>query len=118
MKHTKGKWIKGYGNGLTGPTSAREPNPTVDDERKYIPISLGRETIAIVIMQCIEDIEELESNAKLISKAPEMFEALKESVDMLKHIHSKDLGVKHLGFSENFMVKLNNFESLINEIES
>lgn len=89
MKHTKGKWVKGYGNGLTGPTSSRGPNPTVDDERGYIPISKGKETIAIVIMQCSEDAEELEANAKLISEAPEINEQHSKMLEALKECNQR-----------------------------
>ncbi len=64
------------------------------------------------------DEETAKANSLLAVNAPAMLEALKESVNMLEHVHSKNLGVKHLGFSVKFMIKLNNWKSLLNEIES
>ena len=76
MKHTKGNWINGYGVGLTGPTTPSARNPTVDKDRGYIPISINKQTIAIVIQPENDSIEEMESNAKLIVQAPKMLEAM------------------------------------------
>ena len=75
FKGTKGKWVNGWGEGLTGPTTPKN-NPTADDNRKYTPISKGEETIAIVIQQENNKIEELNANAKLIAAAPELLDAL------------------------------------------
>ena len=74
FKGTKGEWIKGWGEGLTGPTTPRT-KPTVDGGREYIPIANGMATIAIVIKQENDSISELESNAKLIAAAPELLKA-------------------------------------------
>lgn len=75
-KFTKGKWVKGYGDGLSGPTTPNYPNPTVDDERLFIPISKGMQTVCIVILPENNSVEEMEANAKLIAAAPKMIEAL------------------------------------------
>ena len=77
FKGTKGEWSKGWGDGLTGPTT---PNrPTVEEGREYIPIANGMETIAIVIKQENNSINELEANAKIIEAAPELLKALQSA---------------------------------------
>ena len=62
FKGTKGEWVNGWGEGLTGVTTPRM-SPTVDDNREYTPISIGEETIAIVIQQENNKIEELNSSS-------------------------------------------------------
>tara|TARA_R110000772_G_scaffold169846_2_gene281741 strand:- start:2134 stop:2460 length:327 start_codon:yes stop_codon:yes gene_type:complete len=79
FKGTKGEWVNGYGKGLTGPTTPTSSGPTVDKNRKYTPISIGQETIAIVIQQENDSMEELASNAKLIASAPELLKALRSA---------------------------------------
>ena len=86
FKGTKGEWVKGWGEGLTGPTTPRT-DPTVDEGREYIPIANGMATIAIVIKQENDSISELESNAKLIASAPEL---LKESMKLIQQIKMSD----------------------------
>jgi hypothetical protein len=83
FKGTKGDWVNGWGEGLTGPTTPRYPNPTADDNREYTPISIGKETIAIIIQQENNKIEELKANAKLIAAAPVL---LKESMKLIQQI--------------------------------
>jgi hypothetical protein len=53
FKGTRGDWVNGWGEGLTGPTTPRYPNPTADDNREYTPISIGKETIATIIAETI-----------------------------------------------------------------
>lgn len=83
FKGTKGEWVNGWGDGLTGPTTPKM-SPTVNDGRKYTPISKGEETIAIIIQQENNKIEELNANAKLIAAAPELLKALLEIEKILK----------------------------------
>lgn len=80
FKGTKGEWINGWGNGLTGPTTP-SCQPLCDEDRRYIPISIGKETISIVIQPCNNSILEMQANAKLIAAAPEMFEMLNLLLD-------------------------------------
>lgn len=46
---TKGKWVVGWGNGLTGSTTLKCYNSlgsiTVTKNWPYVPISIGRRTI-------------------------------------------------------------------------
>lgn len=78
MKHTQGEWVKGYGNGLTGPTTVISPGIAGGIGWEYIPISKNQETVAIVIMPENLSTNEMEANAKLIAAAPDMLYALKE----------------------------------------
>ena len=79
FKGTRGEWSKGWGEGLTGPTTPRT-SPIVDEGREYTPIANGKETIAIVIKQENDSFEELEANAKLIAAAPELLKALQKLI--------------------------------------
>ena len=90
FKGTKGEWIKGWGEGLTGPTTPRT-DPTVDEGREYIPIANGMATIAIVIKQENDSISELESNAKLIAAAPELLKALQ---DLVRYCKENEVGTE------------------------
>ena len=81
FKGTKGEWVNGWGEGLTGVTTPRM-SPTVDDNREYTPISIGEETIAIVIQQENNKIEELNANAKLIAAAPDLLKALQDLLNV------------------------------------
>lgn len=92
MKHTEGEWVNGWGNGLTGPTTPRAGSPTVDNDRKFIPISIGRETIAIVIEQINNSKEELEANAKLIAGAPDLLKKLKECQNIIEIMLENNIG--------------------------
>jgi len=79
FKGTKGKWIIGWGDGLTGPTTVKCDGPCVSD-RDYIPISINKETIAIVIEPDAYPKKQLEANAKLIASSLELLKALQELV--------------------------------------
>lgn len=83
--YTKGKWVKGWGNGLTGPTtiSARAVCAGGQDWR-WMPVSNGKETIGIAVMQENLCPDELEANAKLMAAAPEMLEALLKLQDVIE----------------------------------
>ena len=85
FKGTKGEWVNGWGEGLTGPTTPRYPNPTADDNREYTPISIGKETIAIIIQQENNKIEELKANAKIIAAAPELLKALQTCLRRIRN---------------------------------
>ena len=84
FKGTKGDWVNGYGNGLTGPTT---PSfyPSCDEDRKYIPVSINMETIAIVIQPENNSIEQMYANAKLISAAPDLLFALQNLLMVAKN---------------------------------
>ena len=79
FKGTKGDWVNGWGDGLTGPTTPRCPNPTADDDRKYMPISIGEQTIAIVVQQENNSMEELNANVKLMVASKKLLEALQSA---------------------------------------
>ena len=85
FKGTKGEWVNGWNGGLTGPTTPNSPNPTVDNDRKYTPVSIGMETIAIVIQQENDSIEELDANSKLIAAAPNLLEALRDILEQIDY---------------------------------
>ena len=84
FKGTKGEWVNGWNKGLTGPTTPSSRNPTVDENREFIPISNGMETVAIIIQQENNSMNELEANAKLIASAPELLKALLEVKEILE----------------------------------
>jgi hypothetical protein len=81
-KFTSGEWINGWGYGLTGPTCPWQP--TVDDNRAYIPISVGKSAIAIVVQPESNSLDEMKANAKLICNAPLLLDALFEAIDQLE----------------------------------
>jgi len=74
LKHTPGPWVKGYGDGVTGPTCPSALGPTcAGNEWDYTVVSKNMETIAIIPKQ---ENGIMDSNARLIAAAPEMLEAL------------------------------------------
>ena len=74
LKHTPGPWVNGYGDGVTGPTCPSALGPTcAGNEWDYTVVSKNMETIAIIPKQ---ENGIMDSNARLISAAPEMLEAL------------------------------------------
>ena len=76
-KHTNGRWVKGWGNGLTGPTTISAGFVCAGGKDwKWEPISNGQETIGIAVMQENKSIEELEANANLITAAPTLLNTL------------------------------------------
>lgn len=75
MKFTTGPWTKGWGRGVTGPTTPRAAGPCCGGEYyPYTIVSKNLETIAIIPQQ--ED-GIMDANACLIAAAPEMYETLK-----------------------------------------
>jgi hypothetical protein len=99
--HTKGPWVNGYGNGVTGPTSAVSA-PTVHEavelnawfkdttkphpKEKHTIVSKDMQTIAII--PCINE-EEGQANARLIAAAPDLLEACKWASQSFHHPHCK-----------------------------
>lgn len=84
-KHTPEKWTNGWGGGITGPTCPSISNPTVDKERKYIPISKNKECIAIVIEQDNPNgIKQMQANAALIAQSPAMYTFITDYIDAMK----------------------------------
>lgn len=86
MTHTSAPWVNGWGEGLTGPNTPSEPTVSYslhhyDWQRNkrdypkaveyYIPISIGTDTIAIVVGP------NRESDAKLIAAAPDLLAVCK-----------------------------------------
>lgn len=102
MKFTSGPYTNGWGWGLTGPNTPRSGGVTCEDacedyaymkklnERKesdpfpeypkikYIPISVGQDTLAIVVGP------NREANAKLFAAAPRLFRALQGILEIGK----------------------------------
>lgn len=79
MSYTKGNWKKGWGNGLTGPTTITASVVCAGGKDwKYEPISNGYETIGIAVMQENLSTTELEANAKLMAAAPDLLEACQQ----------------------------------------
>jgi hypothetical protein len=77
---TKGPWVSGYGEGITGPTTPTLHGPCCAGEKyPYDVVSKGTETIAIIPRPCSMD-GEMKANADLISAAPDMYKALEESI--------------------------------------
>lgn len=76
MKFTPGPWTKGYGDGVTGPTTPSVAGACCGGRcQPYTIVSKNRETIAIIPQQ--ED-GIMDANARLIAAAPTMYEELKE----------------------------------------
>jgi len=74
--HTPRKWEIGWGNGLTGPTTPSADGPCCGEDRAYVPISKGKETIAIIPLPENNNHKEMLMNAKLIAAAPDLLDAL------------------------------------------
>ena len=97
MKHTKGKWeVK---------TEYGEPSSIETKKEVICEFSAG-------LLEYPLDLDEIKANAKLISKAPEMYEALKECYSFIlsdgRTMYSKK---QKYAFEEKI-------EQLIKEIES
>lgn len=88
MKHTKGPWICGYGDGLTGPTSERAKGACCDEGRPTWPVSKEKETIAIVPKPEFDG--DMKANACLIAAAPDLFEACKVTLTVFEHWNPDD----------------------------
>ena len=86
VKHTLGPWVVGCGpDGVTGPTTANVSGPTVAGRTwNYAVVSCRKETIAIIPAvrsdgygyEAAQDLDAMFANARLISAAPELLEAL------------------------------------------
>ena len=112
MKYTKGKWKiqnNGQGNGGSNIDIHIGKGPF---DNQWIAEAKGSHVGPI-------DDEERLNNAKLISKAPEMYEALKWLRDNYNedNITISSTGM-HATFHENMLIdKLLEIETLINELE-
>lgn len=70
-------WIVGWGDGLTGPTTAATMPFCGGEKWEFLPISYGSKTIALVPSQGGENGELLmQKHAKLIAAAPDLLESL------------------------------------------
>lgn len=85
-KHTPEKWIVGYGQGLTGPTTPNShEGPFCRDSWPFEVVSFGTQTVAILPARDIgekyphnkpEDLSETRNRARLLAAAPALLEAL------------------------------------------
>ena len=98
MKHTKGKWVKVYVSGCCIGVGAQDENYA--DYQEMICNSILPNTD----MGYDEEKEYIEADMTLISKAPEMYEAIKLYME------------SNLG-GENEFKAVNIFKSLLKEIE-
>ena len=73
-EHTPVPWAVGYGDGLTGPTTPTMQPFCGGEKWPYLPISVGRETIALVPEQVISPLDrhkanQMDANAAFIVRA-------------------------------------------------
>ena len=102
MGHTKGEWKVGFGQGLPGGNTP-SCQPFCRKDLKFIPISKGEDTIAIVPDQLINfgfcspgkpfNNGTMESNAQLISAAPDLLVVCKAVLKEMIYLESLDENV-------------------------
>jgi len=74
----EGGWSQGWGDGLTGPTTATMEPFCGGRHWEYTPVRSGRETIALVPIQAGESKESMVDRARLIAAAPEQHQLILE----------------------------------------
>ena len=112
MKYTKGKW-EVVQDTLYPVQIEVISNAKYDGNQDAM---IGEKQICMVTSEYDEQrysTDEQEANAKLISKAPEMYEALKELYE--ESVITSGLTVARIVTTPDLIIKL---ESLLNEIES
>ena len=79
------KWVSGYGDGLTGPTTLFRP-VCGGDKWPTFPVSCGKSTIAIMVAQekdgtrSPESEDDLIKRSHLVASAPALLEALESAI--------------------------------------
>jgi len=97
---TKGEWKAGYNPGVTGPTTPSF-QPFCGKDWPYKTINVGEETIAIIPSPDTDKMHqpnllELEANANLIAASPNLYEACRETMFVIRQFnellarHAKD----------------------------
>lgn len=82
MSHTPGPWIAGYGDGITGPRASFVAY-LPEGRFNRIPIQREGQPIAWVISDT-EDKDNLTPDACLIAAAPDLLEALKDIMQVIR----------------------------------
>lgn len=115
-EYTKGEWVNGYGDGITGPTTPTISGPTVQeaiDHRTWLDgdmkseapidlhtvVSCREQTIAIVPTYYPGG----EANARLIAAAPDLLKTIKNALASLAIISMPNSGLGDVATNDELL---------------